>query len=431
MHPITAARRAAFFTIPAGVLAASVALSGPSSAATLSAPGTAAGRFLATQLAADGDRFQTSYGGESYTDYGLTLDAILGLAASGSSGAQASRATTYIANHVGDYVGTGSEVYSGAAGKALLVAAVEGRNPTSFGGVNLVASVKSLEKPSGRFSDKSQYGDYSNAIGQALVILGLKRAGSAPSANSVAYLAKQQCADGGIRLTLDDTGCTSDPDVTAFAVQAFVAAGGQAGALSKAVSYLKSKQGADGGVGGTGPTAGENANSTGLAAAAFTAAGQAPAANKAKTYLLKLQLGCTYPAALRGAIAYNADSLAALTAAGGKASVSDQERRSTSQAILGITGQSYVTVTASDVSATPADQCESASPTSSPTSTTPSSSASGATSSSVTGPPVITDGPDDGGSSVAAGFVVAIAGGAALGAGGVAVARRARGRHTR
>lgn len=432
MHPSPAARRAALFTIPTGVLAATVAFSGTASAATISDPGAAAGRFLSTQLAADGDRFQTSYGGESYTDYGLTLDAILGLAASGSSGAQAARSTTYIADHVTEYIGAGTELYSGATAKTLLTAAVEKRNVTSFGGVNLVTSMKSLEQASGRFSDKSAYGDYSNAIGQSLAILGLKRAGSAPSVNSVAYLAKQQCADGGIRLTLDDKTCTSDPDVTAFAVQAFVAGGGQSAALSKAVAYLKGKQGADGGVGGSGPTAGENSNSTGLAAAAFTAAGATSSAAKAESYLRALQYGCSFPAALRGAIAYNADALAAAKAKGAKAAVADQDRRSTAQAILGVTGTSYATVTSSGSSATPADQCTT-SPTTSPTTTPTSGTATstGGTSSSVTGPPVITDGADTDSSSVVAGFALAIGGGAALGAGGLAVARRRQGRHSR
>ena len=429
MHPTTliAVRRAAYFTLPAGVLATGLAFSSPASAAYLGDPGAQAGTFLATQLSSSGDRFVSS----GYDDYGLTIDAVLGLGASGVGSDQANRSTTFIAGHVGDYVGSGGEIYSGATAKALLLATVEGRNPRAFGGLNLVSNLESLETTSGRFSDKSQYGDYSNLIGQSLAIIGLKRAGATVPVNSVSYLIKQQCADGGFRLTLDDKTCSSDPDATGFAAQALVAAGGQSGALAKAIGYLKGKQDSAGGVGGAGPTSAVNANSTGLAAAAFTAAGDTAAASKARAYLVKLQYPCSVPTALRGGIAYNAATLAAAKAAGSKATVSDQDRRTTAQAILGVTGTSYVSVKAPTTGGTPVDECDRVTPPPTSSTTSPSSTASSSSSSDVTGPPVITDGGDDGGSAVAGGFAVALAGGAALGAGAVAVSRRTRGRHTR
>lgn len=428
---LIAVRRAAYLSLPAGALATGLAFSSPASAAYLGDPGAQAGTFLATQLASSGDRFVSS----GYDDYGLTIDAVLGLGSSGFGADQAGRSTTFIAGHVGDYVGSGGEIYSGATAKALLLAAVEGRNPRAFGGLNLVANLESLETTSGRFSDKSQYGDYSNLIGQSLAIIGLERAGAAVPAKSVSYLVKQQCADGGFRLTLDDKTCSSDPDATGFAAQALVAAGGQSGALTKAISYLKGKQDSAGGVGGAGPTAAVNANSTGLAAAAFTAAGDTAAAAKARSYLVKLQYPCSVPTALRGGIAYNADALAAAKAAGPKAKVSDQDRRTTAQAILGVTGSSYLSVKAPTTGGTPVDECDRVTPppTSSTTSSSSTSSSSTASSSSsdVTGPPVITDGPQAGGLGLPALVGVAAAGGAGIAAGGVAAARRTRGRHTR
>lgn len=433
MHPtITTARRAAYLSVPAGILAAGLALSAPASAATITQPGAAAGRFLATQLAASGDRFQTSVDGQSYDDLGLTIDGILGLSASGVGGTQAARSTSYLANHVGEYIGTGAESYSGATAKALLLAAAEGRNPRSFGGVDLVTTLEDRQTASGRFVDKSQYGDFSNVIGQSLAIIALKRARATVPANTVSYLVKQQCADGGFRLALDDKTCSSDPDITAFAAQALVAGGGQSAALTKAISYLKSKQNSAGGVGGAGPTAAANANSTGLAAAAFTAAGDSTAAGKARSFLLKLQYPCSTSAALRGGIAYNSDALAAGKTAGSKAKVADQDRRSTAQAILGVTGSSYLEVKAPTSNATPADQCIAVSPpptsSTSPTSTS-TSSASSATS-TVTGPPVITDGPTDSGLGLPALVGAAALAGAGIGVGGVAASRRGRtGRH--
>lgn len=325
-----------------------------------------AGGFLAGRLAAGGDHF--TYPGTTFADAGLTLDAVLGLDGAGVGASQAAASTAYVAAHVSDYIGAGGEQYVGATAKSLVAAVAQGADPTSFGGVDLVASLESLQTPSGRFSDKSQFGDYSNAFGQSLAIIGLQRAGRDVSDAAVTFLLAQQCADGGFRLSPDESGCTSDTDATAVAVQAVIAAQGQQDpAAMKGLSYLTARQAVSGGIGGTGPTSGVNANSTGLAAAAFAAGGLSAPLLGAQHYLEGLQYGCSFPTALRGGIAYDAAGFASQKQAGSGAKVTDQDVRSTAQATLGLSGQSLLTVSAHGATTdAPSPSCASTTRTSPP-----------------------------------------------------------------
>ena len=305
--------------------------------------------FLADQLAASGDHVVTTFDGTSYPDYGLTADAVFALGALDAGREQAARSTAFLRSNVGAYIGTDGETYAGASGKLLTLAVTQGVSPTSFGGADLVARVQSTLTASGRFSDVSQWGDYSNTLGQSWALLGLERAGRSPAPAAVGFLRDQQCADGGFRLDLAPAGgaCASDPDATSLAVQALVAVAGRGDAdVTEATAYLATRSGADGGVGGAGPTAAPNANSTGLAAAAFAAAGRDDLAQRTRSYLGGLYFGCDAPAPLRGAVAYDA-------AGRSTTEPTDQLRRSTAQAALGLSGQSYVTVTAAGDAAGP------------------------------------------------------------------------------
>lgn len=419
-----AVRRAALITLPAGLLTATVAFSGPASAATITDPGTAAARYLSQQLAAGGNRllYDSFMGGPRYDNAGGTADAIMGLAASGTSRTQAAKSTAWFAKNLTAYTGSGSTISAGATAKALLLAVVEGENPRTFGGVDLIDQLQDRLAATGRFEDKLDAGDknaqdYSSSISQSLALLGLQRAGQTISPTAVSYLLKQQCSNGGFDFTLDDASCTSDPDATGFVVQALVAVGGQRNAVSKAVTYLAGQQKASGAVGDVGV-----ANSTGLAAMAFTAAGDTARATMARSYLKTLQYDCGFPVALRGGLAANAQNLADKKQVGSKAAPDQSDDTATAQGIVGLVGSSYVTVSASgSTSATPADACT-ATPTGTATSTaTPTSS--------VTGPPVITDGPQD---SSGGGLLVGavIAGGAlATGAAGLRRVSRRAGRH--
>jgi hypothetical protein len=290
-------------------------------AATTSKTDAAAG-WLARQLI-DGERFEADFGGQKFPDQGLTIDAVFAFAAAGVSDTNAGKAIAWLAKPeiTTGYVGSGNEAYAGAHAKLMLAAQIRGENPASFGGVDLKAGLLSLLTPSGRFSDRSEFGDYSNTLSQSLALLALDRTPGGAPASAVTFLTGAQCADGGFPLNFGEATCTSDVDATATAVQALRATGDAANAV-EGTAWLVTKQHANGGFGfGTNAP---NANSTGLAAQAL--AGHRPtAAAKAREFLRSLQTGCTGAAADRGAIAYDATGLNASTAP-----------RATAQAILGL-----------------------------------------------------------------------------------------------
>lgn len=301
----------------------------------------AAADFLARELQAQ-DHLIVNWG---FNDYGLTTDFALALAATGLHGADAAAAAGKVAADIGGYIGTDGETYSGAVAKSLVLALALGMDPTDFGGVDLVATLQSLEQTSGadagRFSDDSEYGDYSNTLVQAFAIMGLEGAGVGASQAAVDYLVSAQCADGGFALNTGGASCVSDPDATAFAVQALLISPCATDAsVAAGLDYLVGLQAAGGGFGGGLTTEGVNANSTGLTGATLATAGLDESAAAAE-YLLTMQYGSGFPEALRGGFAYDAKALAERAAAGADAAVVDQDRRTTVQAVLGLTGTSY------------------------------------------------------------------------------------------
>ncbi|MER8099088.1 prenyltransferase/squalene oxidase repeat-containing protein [Kitasatospora sp. NPDC094016] len=322
------------FAIPAlalaTVLPAAAAAQAAPAAATSSPtlrPDAAAGGWLARQLV-DGDHFESVFNGTAYPDQGLTIDAVLAFAASHSSDQAAAKATAWLAKPeiITGYLGDGTtEAYAGATAKLLLAVEVRGGNPTAFGGVDLPARLRSLQTTDGRFSDRSQWGDYSNAFGQSLAVIALHRtAGGAPAA-AVDFLANNQCADGGYPLSFGQATCTSDPDATALAAQALAATGRTAKA-NAGLGWLTAHQNADGGFSAAGAAA-SNANTTGLATQALLAGGRFGAGLKGWSGLVKLQQGCSADPAVRGAVAYDANGFNAATGA-----------RATAQAVLGLAG---------------------------------------------------------------------------------------------
>lgn len=361
--------------------------------------GSTAGHFLASQLRSGGDHFSVS----GYADYGLTIDGVLGLNTLRTGQTEAARAAAYVTKNAKAYNSYGTDLYAGATAKLLLLAEAQGQPTASY-----LKQLKSLEQTSGQFKDKSSYGDYSNALSQSLAVIGLVRAGQS-DATAAGFLAKQQCADGGFRMSFTGA-CTGDTDATSFAVQALTAAGGHQAAVTKAVDFIAGKQKSNGGVVEPAAQAAPNANSTGLAAVAFALAGKTAQAAKAKSFVQSLQFGCSAPSALQGGIAYDQATFKALTAKGSKATVADKEHRSTVQAVLALTQQPYLKITAGGAATAPALTCSTTSPTgtASPTSTATATS-------TVTGPPIITDGGSAGGGNDALLFAgAALLGGVAL-----------------
>jgi hypothetical protein len=353
-----------------GAVPALVATPTPGAAATTPPPPEVASLapWLANQLTASDGLLSTSSGGIAYPDYGLTADAVLGLAATGEGKDATDQATAALQAHVADYSGDNTTIlYAGATAKLLLVAEAQGTSTTNFGGRDLLGQLQSLQfttgSDAGRFSDQWVPGykypggydpaDYSNSLVQALAIVALHRAGvtGAPIDDASAYLALQQCPSGGVRVTEDDAQCTddsaADPDITGVALQAFVAAGDTA-AAGKAANWLLARQRGDGSFASTSQdptTPTPNANTTAVIEGGLLAHGDASAAAEARSYLSGLQLGCAALPADRGAVAYDAtDRDAAVFGGGISAQTLDQFRRASAQAAMGLANASYLTV---------------------------------------------------------------------------------------
>jgi hypothetical protein len=288
------------------------AQSASGSAQSASGSAQSASGWLARQLV-QGNHFVSVYQGVSSPDQGETIDAILAFAATRSANGYGAQAIKWLeqSSVLYGYIGSGTESYAGETAKLALAAEVRGINPASFGKVNLLARLARLRAKSGRYSDHSKYGDYSNAFSQALAIIVLSRDGGAP-ASAVRFLISSECKNGGYPLDFAQKTCVSDTDATAMDVQALLAAG-QHAAAARGLSWLAGAQKSDGGLDAAGATS-PNANTTGLAGEAFAAAGWSHQAARAEKFLVSLQRGCSAPAAQQGALAYDSSGFAESTA---------------------------------------------------------------------------------------------------------------------
>ena len=317
-------------------------------------PVAAAAGWLASGFV-DGERLEGDFG----PDAGLTADAVFALAGAGVAGDELAAASTWLATQVPTYTqgqpfDGPDTVYAGATAKLILALLADGRDVTDVGGVDLVAQLEGREQAAdadepGRFTDRSDYGEFSSTLTQSLAVLALATVdGAAPSDAAVRFLLDQRCSDGGFRFDPAEGGCTSSADTTGFAVQALLGHGSPetVGAAYDAVRWLLTSQAADGGIDA-------NANSTGLAAVAFAltsaeVVGATDGRDAARSFLLDLQLGCDADAP--GAIAFAADDRGDLP-------------RATAQALPGLTGVRIAAARTSGASSdVPLLDCEAAAP---------------------------------------------------------------------
>ncbi len=321
--------RAVVFTLPLAfaIGTAAVTAAAPALAvrpATAPTKDQAAAGWLARQLTGR-SHLVTVFNGSKFPNQGGTIDAIFAFAATHAASDYAARAVTWLqkpsvlTGYIGD---TKNGFFAGATAKVALAAEVSGISPTSFGKTNLIARLGSLLTKSGRYSDQSSFGDFSNAFSQSLAILAFSRHGGAP-ATAVGFLVRSECKNGGFPLNFAQKTCVSDPDATGMVVQALLAAGRKI-AASRGLHWLAKAQHSDGGFAAS-ATAAPNANSTGLAGDALAAGHWTHRAALAAKFLLGLQVGCSAPAKRRGAIAFDATGFKASTAVS-----------ATAQGILGI-----------------------------------------------------------------------------------------------
>jgi prenyltransferase beta subunit len=253
-------------------------------AATADRPAAAA--YLTGQLV-DGTHLNFADG--STPNYGGTADLAMALAAAGGQDATLVKVVTYLRAHVADYADPAGATasfpgpYSGSAAKLALLAEITGQDPSAFGGFDLVAAltdhVCTAADATGSCTAAGDFYQAFSGVSQALGVLALARADRTPPAAAVTRLEQLQCPDGGFSSDLIAPGadCTSDVDTTGYAVQALTQVPDASNAVSKAMSYLLAAQQSDGGYLGA---AGENSNSTALAAQGLMAA---PAASTLRT----------------------------------------------------------------------------------------------------------------------------------------------------
>jgi hypothetical protein len=242
----------------------------------------AAGKALAwvkTQQQADG----------SFAGFGAgsTVDAALAIVAAGGDPAaytnNGNSAVEFLQSKAADLAKT-----PGGAGKLLIAVSAMGLNGKSFGGVNLVELINASYDPA-----KGQYGE--DAIGHAFAMLGLRAAGETVPAEAVAFLERSQTPEGGWAFTGEATAGAADTNTTAVAVQALHAMGAglnSSQVIEKALGYLRSQQGEDGGFpyqkGGEFGSE-SDVNSTAYVLQALLAMRANAEADRASLYLLSMQ----------------------------------------------------------------------------------------------------------------------------------------------
>lgn len=151
-----------------------------------------------------------------------------------------------------------------SAAKAALGAKALGLDPKNVGGTNLIAIAQAgYDAESGAYA--------SNAFSQSIAILGLACTGNAVGAKAADNLKAAAVSGGGWGF-----GGAADPDTTAIAIQALLAAGVPKTdeKIAAGLAWLRANQGSDGGW-GFDPSA-SNTSSTAFAIQALLALGENP-----------------------------------------------------------------------------------------------------------------------------------------------------------
>jgi hypothetical protein len=273
---------------------------------------------------------------------------------------------------IAEYVGDGTkESYAGPLGKAATFARVAKKNPTSYGGINLITRLEErtanvpanptgepqAAASAGRIFDKSEYGNYANVVGQSYAVRALTLARSTEAAAARDFLLKQQCASGYFRADFDkadvpNQSCTegvagseADPDATALAVINLVESGDKSaavvGALAKAGTWLADRQRGSGAFRAAAPVSKINTNTTALGGFALGLLKNRDAAMKAALWVRKNQPVDKYKCRTAltkdtGAVAYRKEKATEAKTTGIPADGRDEWRRATAQAILGL-----------------------------------------------------------------------------------------------
>jgi energy-coupling factor transport system substrate-specific component len=258
---VVAASIPAWLASQPGTLGVGRAVAATRAAARVAAASTPAGYLLAAQNS-DGGIGGTPGAASSPLYSGW---AALGLASAGENPQDVVRDGRSLIDYVEGGVASASD--PGDVERNILVAAAAGLPATSFGGRDLVAELRGDIRRNGSVNNQTNWTSFA--------VLAFRAAGATPPRASLAWLVRQQDADGGFNFAT--RGGLSDVDDTGAALEALARAGGSAAsrARSRAVTYIRGQQDRDGGFPGM-PGAGSNAQSTAFGVQGLIAAGVDP-----------------------------------------------------------------------------------------------------------------------------------------------------------
>lgn len=387
-----------------------------------------ASEWLAAQL--EDGRYRNPLGGAATDDYGLMVDAVIAMYASGRGDlAEPILEILDDQEYAQDYFSLSFMLprpdpnrIGGATAKTLVAALISGRDPRNFGGYDMVEELRSVITVDGPqrgaiADDGPDIGRRpGNTFAQTLAVIGFAGVGEV-NQDVIDFLLLQQCTEGffrifptyraGAPLTCDE-GYTSgeasapDGDTTGFALSALLAAQ-RAGApglderIDRTRQWLIDNQDPGGGWGGGVSTEAPNTNSTGLIVQALADAGGAEeAVARGEAYLLSAQATAADAGTAMGgdigAMAYNPhEHTDALEYGIGSL---DRWIRATAQASLGLSQTGFYDLVTGNVDQGPVTTTSSTSTsTSSSTSTSTSTSTSSSTTTTSTIPRTTTTAP--------------------------------------
>ncbi len=225
--------------------------------------------YLASQQQPDGSI-------PAFSPIGSTSDAVLAFVASGVGGKAMNKAIGYLRAQTS----AGSVNALGLRAKVVLALDAAGKDPTAFGGHDLVQEIRSTLGHDGRFGSDPVFDD-------ALAVLALASTGTPPAARASTWLLDAQCPDGGWAYdepydpAHDDAHChsgssdffDSDSNTTGYVVMALVATGHTGWSASPFAFFDTLRDPDKGGWSYSGSFIATDANSTSLVLQAYAAAG--------------------------------------------------------------------------------------------------------------------------------------------------------------
>jgi prenyltransferase/squalene oxidase-like repeat protein len=212
----------------------------------------------------------------AFSPIGSTSDAVLAFVASGVGGTSMGKAIGYLRTQTA----AGNVNSLGLRAKVVLALDAAGKDPSAFGGHDLLSEISSTLRTNGRFGTDPLLDD-------ALAVLGLVSAGQPPVARASTWLLKAQCPDGGwaydepYNPKHDNAHChsgssdfyDSDSNTTSYVVMALVATRHTGWSASPFAFFDTLRDPDKGGWSYDRSFIATDANSTSLVLQAYTAAG--------------------------------------------------------------------------------------------------------------------------------------------------------------